>query len=152
MDLNELITDCAVINVSDIADENYVAGPEVIQEFENKHGKLQPGTFVILYTGWDKYWDDKDKFRNNLNFPSASENFAKLLLERNVSGLGIDSLSPDAHEDFPVHRAFLGAGKYLVENVANAGQLPPTGAKISIIMPMNIKDATEAPIRLVGFV
>jgi kynurenine formamidase len=54
-------------------------------------------------------------------------------------------------EDFPVHRAILGAGKYLVENVANAKELPPTGARI-FVMPMKIKDGTEAPIRLVALV
>jgi kynurenine formamidase len=84
-------------------------------------------------------------------FPSVHENVAKLLLERGVTGIGIDTLSADTGADgFPVHRAILGAGKYLVENVANAKELPPTGAKIAVL-PMKIKDGTEAPIRLIAF-
>lgn len=66
--------------------------------------------------------------------------------------IGIDTLSPDAGgKDFPVHRVILGAGKYIVENIANAAAVPPTGAKI-LIMPVKIKDGTEAPVRLVAVV
>ena len=75
---------------------------------------------------------------------------AKLLLKRNIAGLGIDTFSADTGADgFPVHLAVLGADKYLVENVANAKKLPPTGAK-SFVLPMNIKDGTEASIRLIA--
>ncbi len=150
--LESLISDCVVIRVDDVADEKYLVMPEVIEAFEKEHGKIQENTFVIFYTGWDKHWNNPEAYRNNLRFPSVHESTAKQLLERGVSGIGIDTLSPDAvGDDFPVHRAILGAGKYIVENIANAGQLPPLGAKIHI-MPMKIKDGTEAPIRLAAFV
>ena len=75
-----------------------------------------------------------------------------MLLERGITGIGTDTLSVDTGlQEFPVHRAVLGAGKYLVENIANAKQLPATGAKI-LILPMKIKDGTEAPIRLIALV
>ena len=54
-------------------------------------------------------------------------------------------------EDFPVHRIVLGAGKYIVENIANAKDVPPIGAKI-MVMPMKINNGTEAPIRLIAIV
>jgi kynurenine formamidase len=145
--LENLIIDCVVINV-DAKNESYVAGVETIIQFEKANGKIQPNTFVIFCTGWDKYWESPEKYRNNLSFPSVSEDVAKLLIERDIAGLGIDTLSADARsEDFPVHRVILGAGKYLIENIANAEVLPSTGAKI-MIMPLKIKDATESPIRL----
>lgn len=150
LDLDALLVDCIVIDISKAAHENYVADVGSIETFEREHGKIPAGSFVIYYSGWDKYWNDKEKYRNNLNFPSISEDVAQLLVERDVSGVGIDTLSPDAvGDDFPVHRVLLGAGKYIVENVANAGMLPATGAKISV-MPIKIKDGTEAPIRLVA--
>lgn len=149
--LQNLMTDCIVIRVDDQAHENYVVMPKSIDLFEKEHGKIQPNTFVIFYTGWDKYWNTQ-QYRNNLRFPSIHEDTAKLLLQRNIAGIGIDTLSPDAiGEDFPVHRVILGAGKYLVENIANAKNVPLTGAKI-MVMPMKIKDGTEAPIRLVATV
>lgn len=150
--LSDLVTDCTVIDVSKEADEKYVAMPEVVARFEEKHGMISQGSFVIFYTGWSMRWDNKEKYRNNLQFPSIHEDTAKLLLERNIIGLGIDTLSSDSNvgkNGFPVHRAILGAGKYLVENVANASELPPTGAKI-YVLPIKIKDGTEAPVRLIA--
>lgn len=67
-------------------------------------------------------------------------------------GLGIDTLSPDTEASgYPVHQAILGAGKYLVENVANADKLPPVGG-FSLVMPIPTEGGTEAPIRLIGLV
>lgn len=152
LELGNLVTDCVVIHVDEDADANYKVMPDVIERFEEKHGRIQPNTFVIFYTGWDKYWNTPKKYRNDLHFPSVHEDTAKLLLQREIAGIGIDTLSPDAGGiDYPVHRVILGVGKYLVENVANAKNLPPTGAKI-MVMPMKIKDGTEAPIRLVALV
>ncbi len=150
--LVDLMTDCVVIRVDDKADENYLVTPDIIAAFEKEHGKIPANAFVIFYTGWDRYWKTPEKYRNDLKFPSVHEDTAKMLLERNISGIGIDTLSPDARGiDFPVHRVILGAGKYIVENVANAKHLPPTGAKI-MVLPMKIKDGTEAPVRLVAMV
>lgn len=149
-EMENLATDCVVIKVDSVADENFIIMPEVVEQFEKEHGQIQPNTFIIFYTGWSKYWPDKEKYRNNLQFPSVHENTAKLLLERDIVGLGVDTLSADTGKGgFPVHRAILGAGKYLVENIANAGAMPVVGAKI-LVFPMKIKDATEAPVRLVA--
>lgn len=150
LDLKNLVTDCAVIKVNDVVDENYIVMPEMVEKFEKENGKIRPNTFVIIYTGWDKYWNTPEKYRNNLQFPSVHESTAKLLLERDIAGLGTDTLSADATgKSFPVHRAILGAGKYLVENIANANDLSSTGARI-FVMPIKIKEGTEAPIRLVA--
>jgi kynurenine formamidase len=149
LQLPDLLTDCVVISIDDVADERYLVMPDIIAAFEKEHGNIPPNAFVIFYTGWDKYWHTPEKYRNDLRFPSVHEDTAKVLLQRNISGIGIDTLSPDARgEDFPVHRLILGAGKYIVENVANAKNVPPTGAKV-MVLPMKIKDGTEAPVRLV---
>jgi kynurenine formamidase len=148
--LTDLVTECIVIDVSKEADEKYVAMPEVVARFEEKYGMIPQGSFVIFYTGWSMRWDNKEKYRNNLQFPSIHEDTAKLLLERNIAGLGVDTLSADTGKNgFPVHRAILSAGKYLVENIANANTLPSVGAKICVL-PIKIKEGTEAPIRLIA--
>ena len=150
--LENLITQCVVIDVSENIDESYIVTPEIIEKFEKEYGEIKENNFVIFYTGWDRFWNDKDKYINNHKFPSIDVSVAEMLLKRNISGLGIDTLSADTGEKgFPVHRAILGADKYLVENVANAKELPPTGAKI-FVLPIKIKDATEAPIRLIAII
>ena len=148
--LEELVTDCVMIDVSSGADGNYMVMPEVIEKFEKEYGEIKPKTFVIFYTGWDKYWNETEKYINNHKFPSIHENTAILLLKRNITGLGIDTLSADTGQNgFPVHRRILGADKYLVENIANAKELPPIGAKV-FVLPMKIKNSTEAPVRLIA--
>ena len=148
--LGDLIADCVVINVSREADEHYIIMPEVVEKFEKEYGEIKPNSFVIFFTGWDKYWKEPEKYRNHHYFPSVHENTAQMLLERKITGLGTDTLSADTGANgFPVHRAILGAGKYLVENIANAKELPALGAK-SLVLPMKIKNGTEAPIRLIA--
>lgn len=148
--LEELVADCIVIDVSHEADENYKVIPSVVEKFEKEHGQIQPHSFVIFYTGWSEYWENPEKYHNNFGFPSVDATTAELLLKRNIVGLGIDTFSCDTGKNgFPVHRAVLGADKYLVENIANSKNLPATGSKI-FILPIKIKDGTEAPIRLIA--
>jgi kynurenine formamidase len=150
LDLENLVTDLVVIKTL-TTDEGYRFMPEAIEDFEKENGKIKPNIFVIFYTGWSKFWNDKEKYRNNLKFPSVHEDTAKVLLDRDVAGIGIDTLSPDSENSFPVHRIMLGAGKYIVENVANLDEVPSTGAKI-LVMPLKMRGATESPIRLVALV
>jgi len=151
LDLENLVTECVVIHTT-VVKEDYVITKEILEKFEKENGKINSNTFVIFHTGWDQFWNDPKKYRNDLKFPSLHEETARLLVERNIAGIGIDTLSPDAiGKDFPVHRVFLGAGKYIVENVANAKELPRAGAKV-VIMPLKIKGGTESPIRLVALI
>lgn len=150
LSLNSLITPCIVIDISDRAHERYSLSPEDIENFESQYGLIPNNAFVIIHTGWDKFWQDPIKYRNNLNFPSVSQEATELLLFRNIAGLGIDTLSPDRPtENFIVHQLILGAGKYIVENIANSSILPPTGT-YSFTLPINGKDLTESPIRLIA--
>ena len=148
--LSDMMAPCVVIDVSNKVHERYKVSVEDVLEFEEKHGKVPTSSFVIIRTGWDEFWDSPEKYRNNLVFPSISVDAAMELLRRDICGLGIDTLSPDRLEDgFGVHAALLGAGKYIVENVANSRLLPPTGG-YTLCAPIKIQGGTEAPVRLIG--
>lgn len=148
--LEQLIAPCVKIDVSSKAHDSYQVNPEDIIEFENQFGKIEKDSFVIIQTGWEKFWQDPKKYRNELVFPTISRQAAELLLAREIVGLGIDTLSPDGATDgFPVHQVILGAGKYIIENVANLHSLPPTGA-YTIALPLKFQDGTESPIRLIA--
>lgn len=149
--VEQLIAPCVVIDISKQAHEQYLLSAEDVKAFEKKHGKIAENTLVIVHTGWERFWSQPEKYRNNLAFPGVSAEAADLLLTRHIIGLGIDTLSPDnGDQDFPVHQLILGAGKYIIENVANAKQLPPVGARI-IAAPLKMKNVTESPIRLIAF-
>ena len=151
-EVNNLIMSCVVIDVSDQCHERYSLSAQDIADFENKHSKIAGGSCVFVKTGWSEFWNTPSKYHNNHVFPSVSSEAAELLIERGVNALGIDTLSPDRPEDgFKVHKTFLGADKIIIENVANLDNMPPTGGFV-MILPIKIKDGTEAPVRLVGLV
>lgn len=149
-EVDELILPCFLVDVSGKAQERYSVTPEDIVAFESAHGIISQGSCVMIKTGWDKFWNNPEKYRNNHFFPSVSAKAAKLLLMRGVAALGIDTLSPDRPEDgFKVHQIFLGNSKILIENATNLDKMPAVGSHI-MVLPIKIKEGTEAPVRLLG--
>jgi kynurenine formamidase len=90
---------------------------------------------VLLNTGWGRFWDNIPRFQNKdvkgkLHFPGFSGRAAKFLVQqRNVRGIGIDTLSIDhgISKDFAVHHTINAAQKFGLENVAQLDKLPPSG-------------------------
>ncbi len=153
--LEQLIVPACVIDVSMKANANYEVSVVDVQAYEREYGKIPKGSLVIAYTGWDRFWMDADAYRNvdekgQMHFPAFSYQAADLLVERDVAGIAIDTLSPDClDQTFPVHKAILGAGKYIIENIANCSQLPRRGSTV-IALPLRAENATESPIRIIG--
>lgn len=150
--LEELIAPAVVIDVSANMHERYCVSVDDILNFEKKYMPITSGTFVIVYTGWSQYWSSPERYRNALIFPSISQEAAQFLVhERDICGLGIDTLSPDCpiENEYPVHNIVLGANKYIVENIAHAEQLPPVGC-YTFALPMKIQEGTEAPLRMIA--
>jgi kynurenine formamidase len=153
---------------------DYQLSVEDVLEYEQKFRKIKKDDFVVIYTGWSRFWTEVDKYRGAikkkipiekkrkeeesiteeneymeiLQFPTVSEEAISILIERDISGIGIDTLSPDIDETFPVHKAVLGAGKLIVENLNdNLRLLPKQGAHL-IISPLKIEGGSEAPTRV----
>ena len=149
---NDLVMPCVVIDISHKCHETYSLSTKDITDFEDKYGIIHEGSCVMVKTGWEKFWDEPEKYHNNHVFPSISPEAAELLLTRGVFALGIDTLAPDRPKDgFKVHQIFLGANKILIENVANLSNMPIIGGFI-MVFPLKIKNGTEAPVRLVGLI
>ena len=75
-----------------------------------------------------------------MRFPCFSVAAAKLLLVRDVAGIGIDTLSIDhgSSKTFAAHVVMLAANKYQVENMASLDALPATGAAAVIgVLPLS---------------
>lgn len=152
LNIQNFLAPCVVLDISARVHERYSLSIEDVMQFEQQHGTILPGSFVIVYTGWEKHWNNPNLYRNQHVFPSISGDAADFLVERGIVGLGIDTLSPDRPEDdYITHKALLSKGKYIVENIANAQTIPTTGA-YSLALPIKTVGGTEAPIRLVAFV
>jgi kynurenine formamidase len=162
--LKNLIAPAVVIDVSDkaAADRNYLLGADDIREFERRHGRIDPGTIVLLRTDWSQYWPDAKAYlgddtpgdASKLTFPSYGEDAARLLVEeRNVSILGVDTASADfgPSKDFIVHRIAAARNVSNLENLTNLDKLPPTGSLV-MALPMKIEGGSGGPVRVVALI
>jgi len=150
-----------IINVADKVEKNsdYELTVDDIMHYEAKHNtKILEQSLVLCYTGWDRYWNDKQKYRGInekdgiMHFPVWSLEAVKFLDQsRNVAGIAIDNLSPENNSNpmFPIHSYILGRGKYIVENVANATSMPAYGGIVSVL-PMKVDKISESPVRMIG--
>lgn len=146
-----------VIDVSMQASANadYQASVADFTAWEQEHGRIPEGAVVLLNTGWGQYWKNFVRYKNQdmlgkLHFPAYSAEAATWLIkERQVKGIGIDTLSmdPGTSKDFAVHHIVNGAGRFGLENVAQLDQLPPRGFYL-VIAPMKIETGTGGPTRL----
>jgi kynurenine formamidase len=155
--LENLIIPACVIDLSSKRSPNLLVSTEDLKTFEKRHGKIPKNSLFAVYTGWDEYWTQPLRYRNpdeegKMHFPGFSADAAQFLVEREVAGIGIDTLSPDgSNEGFPVHLALLGAKKYILENLANLIKVPPVGAYI-IAFPMKVLNGTEAVARVAALI
>lgn len=161
--LERLVAPAVVIDVTSQAaeDPDYALTAEDVLAFEEEHGRIEPGTIVLLRTGWSRYWpdvraylgDDTPGDASNLHFPSYGEDAARLLRERGVATIGVDAASIDigASPDFRVHRIVGEADIAGLENLANLDRLPATGALV-VALPMKIAHGSGGPLRAIALV
>lgn len=160
--LQKLIAPAVVIDVRPSVADNrdYRLSREDLDKWESRHGPIQAGAVVLMFTGWGKGWPDPSRYLGSatpsdpktLHFPGFSKEAAEFLVkERRVDGIGIDTPSIDygPSDDFIVHQIVNGANLYGLENVANLDRLPPKGA-ILIALPIKIKGGTGGPVRIIA--
>jgi kynurenine formamidase len=157
--IESLVVPLVVIEVTAKAEANpdYQLMPDDLAAFERANGPIPQGACVALRSGWDKHVTGP-RFRNAdaqgiLHFPGFHPDMAKTLLGRNAAGVALDTLSLDhgASKDFGFHYAWLGAGRWGLEGVANLDQVPATGATLVVGGP-KVKGATGGPSRVLALV
>ena len=155
--LEQLIVPLSVLDLTGKLSPDLLVTPQDLLDYEKQYGPIAANSVVAAMTGWEKYWSQPERYRNpddsgKMHYPGFTAAAARLLVERNVAGIGIDTLSPDGSNDgFPVHEAILGAGKYILENLAHLSRVPARGAFI-IAFPPNIRDASEYTLRAAALI
>lgn len=142
------------------ADRDYQVTVEDIRRHEARYGVIQPGTIVLVLTGFGRYYPDLEAYLGSdvrgsiegLSFPGFGADAARALVDRGVDMVGLDtaSLDPGNSKEFPAHRVFCGANVPGLENIANLDRLPPTGATL-VALPMKIEGGTGGPCRIIAF-
>lgn len=140
------------------ADRDAALSVDQIKQWEAQHGKIPAGAAVALYTGWDSKVGT-DEFlgldgtgkKHFPGFSAASLEF--LATERNIWGVGVDTISfdPGPDDDYLAHKALLGRGKWALEALRNLDALPAVGATIFIGAP-RVEGATGGPARVIAMV
>ena len=161
--VERMIAPAVVIDFSKeaAADEKFLCEPAHIQAFEEKHGRIPDGAWVLMRTDWSKR-SDPAAFLNmkedGPHVPGPSAACVKFLVEeRNVNGWGVEAVGTDAGQAFafepafPAHHLMHGANKFGLASLTNLDLLPPTGA-VLITAPLKIEKGSGSPIRALALV
>jgi len=153
----ELFGPAVVIDVTAQAeaDENYAMTSEDIRDWEATHGEIPAGAIVLMRSGWPARWSQGAPYYNRgedgrLHFPGFSEEAARFLVdERDIAGVGVDtgSVDPGNARGFPAHGVVNGSGHFHLENLADLGRLPESGAYL-IVAPIKIQGGSGGQVRV----
>ena len=110
---------------------------------------------MLLHTGWGRHWNHKERYQGadvmgRLHFPGFSAAAVRFLLsERDVRGVGVDTLSVDygLSRDFEVHHLLGAANRYGLENLAHLDELPPRGFYL-VVAPIKIETGSGGQARV----
>lgn len=75
---------------------------------------------VLLYTGFDEFYYDKEKYFNA--HPVISEELTNFFIQKQIKMLGMDISSPD-YAPFTAHKALLSKDIFILENLTNLKKL-----------------------------
>ncbi len=153
MPIGALVRPAVCLDVRELVgdDASFTLSAETLEEIEQRDGVIPADTAVLVCTGWDRYQADAGHYRgtgDSLAFPGIGADAARLLVERRIAGIGIDTLSVDAgHADtFPTHHITLPAGLWHLEGLTQLERVPPRGAWL-VAAALPIVEGSGAPAR-----
>lgn len=156
---SRLVAPLAVVSIAERAgrDPDALVSADDLLAWERKFGRIPSGAVVALHSGWEERLSEPGAYLNVdaagvLHSPGFSREAAEFLVhEREIVGAATDTLSLDAgaSTSYEAHRALLSAGKYGLENVANLGSVPASGAVLFVGAPKHL-GATGGPARLLA--
>jgi kynurenine formamidase len=156
-----LIAPLVVLDVRSKADRNpdYQVNMDDIINWEKQHGSVPMSAVVMARTGWDYRWNSAKQYTNPdrkgvMHFPGYSLEAAQFLVQgRGALAFGIDTLSVDnqSANGSPVSKYTLSHSLYHLENVANLGAVPESGATV-VVAPAKLQGGSDAPVRILALV
>ena len=141
--------------------EDFLLLPEHVTAWEQRHGRIPRGAWVLLRTDWSKR-SDPATFLNvradGPHSPGFHPSTSKLLAhDRDVLGVGSETIGTDAGQaggfdpPFSNHNIMHGAGKFGLASLRNLDQLPPTGSVV-IAAPLKLVEGSGSPLRVLALV
>ncbi len=139
--------------------EDFLLTVEHVRKWEDQHGRIPAGAWVLLQTGWSKR-QSREEFLNAQTDGAHSPGFHQtcsefLIKERDILGVGVETVGTDAGQagtfdpPFPNHTFMHGNGRFGITSLINLDLLPPTGA-IIIAAPLKIVNGSGSPLRVIA--
>lgn len=142
------------------ADRDTQVTPDDLKAWIATHGPIPDGACVAMNSGWSAKvggleFRGADAARpGTLHFPGFHIEATRMLLEEtNAAAMAVDTLSLDhgPSADFATHYAWLPAGRYGIECLANLDLVPAAGATLMVGAP-KVKGGTGGPARIFALV
>ncbi|VTU24696.1 arylformamidase [Variovorax sp. PBL-H6] len=161
---DNFIAPAVVIDASAQAaqDPDWLLTVDFLRAWEDRHGRIPAGAWVLLRTDWSRRLHDPAAFVNmredGAHTPGPTQEAVEWLIrEREVHGFGVETINTDAGQSYawpmpyPCHTLMHGANKYGLQCLKNLDQLPPTGALV-VAAPLKIQDGSGSPLRVLALV
>lgn len=130
--------------------------PEDLDADRKRHGPPPPHCCVVMQSGWSRHVGTP-RFRGEadgrLHFPGFHPDaIQKLLEETQAVAIGVDTLSFDhgPSADFPSHRLWLPTGRWGIECLNLAADVPARGASL-FAGCLKVPGGSGGPARVVAF-
>jgi kynurenine formamidase len=121
-----------------------------VADLEAHRQKLKQVDFLLIHTGWSRYWGTERYFSG---YPVLSAQAANWLDELNLKGIGLDAVSADQvdSQNFPIHKSLLRNDTIIIENLVNLEKLPGDPFMFACF-PLKLENADGSPVRAVAFI
>jgi kynurenine formamidase len=156
-----LISRASVINLLELVPEHpdYEVTIADIDHWEERHGPIQPGSIVLLHTGWSAVRNPAPESPGPIKdeghrFPGFGYDAAHWLLDdRHAVGLGTDApgVESGSNKAFTVNKLVLEQRRIVLESLINLDRLPPTGATL-VIGVLRLAGGTGSPASVLALV
>jgi len=153
----DVVAPAVVLDVRDQAQDNagYQLDRRALLAWEQQYGRIPAGAMVLIATGWDMRWGSAEEYLNLtadqvMQVPAIGADAAALLQRRQVRGVGLDAPVGSATTAALTQQP--GVTRWFVlENLTNVEQLPPTGATL-VIGLIKVQGSSASPARVLTLV
>jgi kynurenine formamidase len=152
--LHELVAPALKINCKRACRKNpeYLVDVADINRWEERYGKIPAHHWLLVETGWSRYWQGDRTIDYWKTFPGISAAAVDFLIAgRDIIGLGIDSAGVDGCSggDLAAGRCLAHHGRLHLENLKGLQLLPNTGSLL-FIGALPIVNGSGSPCRVLA--
>jgi kynurenine formamidase len=141
------------------ANEDYRLKVNDLEDFEAVHGTIPEGAMVIMWTGFARRWDNPKRYVNAdqngvLHSPGFGAKATRWLIRnRNIGGLGIDTLGvdPGNDEELKTNTLLLKEHRIHLENLRGLRRMPAAGGWV-VVGGVRNRGGSGSPATVFGLV